>query len=91
MVDDMLVDMTAMRLVLAAWVGGRFKNVRAGTIIIPPPSPSMEPKVPALSPIAMRNASVVILSNNDIVFLGYVTKAGRVKIVWEPVQTILNI
>jgi len=69
MVDDTLVDMTAIRLVLAACVGGRFKNVRAGTIIIPPPTPSMEPKVPALSPTAMRNASVVILSNNGVVSL----------------------
>jgi hypothetical protein len=68
-VDDILVDMTAIRLVLAACVGGRFKNVRAGTIIIPPPTPSMEPKIPAPSPIVMRNASVVILSNNGVVFL----------------------
>jgi hypothetical protein len=42
--------------------------VRAGTIIIPPPTPSMEPKVPALSPTAMRNTSVVILSSNGVVF-----------------------
>jgi hypothetical protein len=68
-VDDILVDMTAIRLVLAACVGGRFKNVRAGTIIIPPPTPSMEPKVPAPSPIAIRNTNVAILSNNGVAFL----------------------
>lgn len=79
----MLVDMTAMRLVLATCVGGRFNNVRAGTIIIPPPTPSMEPKVPAMSPTAMRNANIVILSNNDVVFLCMRNKTCRLKIVWE--------
>jgi hypothetical protein len=79
----MLVDMTAMRLVLAACVGDRFNNVRAGTIIIPPPTPSMEPKVPALIPTAIRNASKTILSNNGVVFLCMPNKTCRVKIVWE--------
>ncbi len=65
----MLVDMTAIRLVLAACVGGRFKNVRAGTIIIPPPTPSIEPNVPAASPTAARIITVVTGSSNDPVFL----------------------
>jgi len=60
--------MTAIRLVLAACVGGRFKNVRAGTIIIPPPTPSIEPKVPAASPTAARIITVVTGSSNDPVF-----------------------
>jgi hypothetical protein len=59
----MLVDKTAIRLVLAACVGGTFKNVRAGTIIIPPPTPSIEPKVPAPSPTTSKNVSIAILSN----------------------------
>jgi len=71
--------MTAIRLVLAACVGGRFKNVRAGTIIIPPPTPSMEPKVPALRPTAMRNARVVILSNNGVVSLCMPNKSWQGK------------
>jgi hypothetical protein len=62
-VDEMLVDITAIRLVLAACVGGTFKNVRAGTIIIPPPTPSIEPKVPAPSPTTSKNVSIAILSN----------------------------
>jgi hypothetical protein len=69
MVDDMLVEVTAIRLVLDAWVGGTFRKVRAGTIIRPPPTPSMEPKVPAASPTAMRITTLVIGSNNDVVFL----------------------
>jgi hypothetical protein len=71
--------MTAIRLVLAACVGGRFKNVRAGTIIMPPPTPSMEPKVPAPSPTAMRSASVIILSNNGVVFLCMLNKSWQGK------------
>ena len=79
----MLVDMTAMRLVLAACAGERFNNVRAGTIIIPPPTPSMEPKVPALRPTAIRNASKAILSSNGVVFLCMPKKTCGIKIVWE--------
>nr|MDQ5860098.1 hypothetical protein [Thermoproteota archaeon] len=41
------------------------------------------PKVPAMSPTAMRNASIAILSNNDIVFLCMPNKTWRLKIVWE--------
>ncbi|MFL6494636.1 MAG: hypothetical protein ACJ70N_07515 [Nitrososphaera sp.] len=58
--------MTAMRLVLAAWVGDKFKKVRAGTIIIPPPTPSSEPNVPAPRPIKIRNANKPMLSNNSL-------------------------
>jgi hypothetical protein len=68
-VDETLVDMTAIRLVLAACVGDRFKNVRAGTMIIPPPTPSIEPNVPAASPTAARIITVVIGSSNDPVSL----------------------
>jgi hypothetical protein len=43
--------------------------VRAGTMIIPPPTPSIEPNVPAASPTAARIITVVIGSNNDPVSL----------------------
>jgi hypothetical protein len=65
----MLVEVTAIRLVLAAVIGPTFNNVRTGTIIMPPPTPSIEPKVPAASPTAMRIANVVIGSDKSIVFL----------------------
>lgn len=47
----MLVEETAKRLVLATWGGERPRKVRAGDIIIPPPTPIMEPKMPAINPI----------------------------------------
>jgi hypothetical protein len=38
-------------------------------MIIPPPTPISEPKVPAPRPIAMRIATVVAGSSNDSAFL----------------------
>jgi hypothetical protein len=75
----MLVAKTAIRLVLAACVGGTFKNVRAGTIIIPPPTPSIEPRVPAPSPTTSKNVSVAILSSKPKVFLSDLKKSWRGK------------
>jgi hypothetical protein len=81
-VDDTLVEVTAMRLVLAICVGGRPMNVRAGAMIIPPPTPITEPRVPAPRPMAMRIATVVAGSSKSAVFLyGASVITGRVKIV----------
>ncbi len=41
---------TAKILLLAATVGGNPKNVKTGTMIIPPPNPIMEPNNPAINP-----------------------------------------
>jgi hypothetical protein len=59
--------------VLAAGIGGMFKKVRAGTIIMPPPTPSIEPKVPAANPTAMSKPSVAMGSNKGIVSFEYLT------------------
>jgi len=67
-VDDTLVEVTAIRLVLAIWVGGSPMNVRAGAMIMPPPTPMREPSVPAPRPIATRIAIVVIGSSNGAAF-----------------------
>jgi hypothetical protein len=40
----------AKRLLLAASAGGNPAKVIAGTAIIPPPSPTIEPKTPAANP-----------------------------------------
>lgn len=47
----MLVEETAKRLVPATCAGDRPRNVRTGEIIIPPPTPTMDPKMPAINPI----------------------------------------
>lgn len=47
----------ANRLLLAASVGGKPKNVRVGTMIIPPPRPIMEPKTPATNPSGISHKS----------------------------------
>lgn len=53
-VEEMLVDETAKRLVPATCGGGRPRNVRTGEIIIPPPIPIMDPKMPAIKPIKAK-------------------------------------
>jgi hypothetical protein len=40
----------------------------------------MEPKVPALRPTAIRNASMTILSNNGVVFLCMPNKTCGLKL-----------
>ncbi len=49
-VDAIDLLSAANRLLLAATVGGNPKNVKAGTTIIPPPTPIIEPKTPAANP-----------------------------------------
>jgi hypothetical protein len=81
MVEDTLVEATAMRLVLAVCAGGRPRNVRAGTIMIPPPTPSIEPRVPAPRPTAMRITMVMIGSSNYGAFLcefSVITGEGKI-------------
>lgn len=46
----MLVEETANRLVLATCGGERPRNVRTGDIIIPPPTPIIDPSIPAINP-----------------------------------------
>jgi hypothetical protein len=50
-----------MRLVLATWDGGRPRKANAGDIIIPPPIPTKDPKIPATIPIIINRSE---LSNN---------------------------
>src|SRR5436309_4146385 len=79
-VEDTLVEATAIGPVLAVCVGDRPKNVRAGTRIMPPPTPIIEPKVPAPRPTAIRTIIVVIGSSNDTAFLyefSVITKGGK--------------
>lgn len=64
-VEETLVEATAMRLVLVACTGGRPRKVRAGTIMMPPPTPSIEPRVPAPIPTPKRIAMVEIGSSKD--------------------------
>ena len=52
----MLVADTAKRLVPAIWGGESPRSVRAGDIMIPPPTPIIDPKVPAIKPINTKNA-----------------------------------
>jgi hypothetical protein len=54
MVEETLVEETAKRLVLAICGGVKPRKVRAGEIIIPPPTPIMEPKMPAIKPIITK-------------------------------------
>jgi hypothetical protein len=49
-VEEMLVEETAKRLVLAICGGVKPRKVKTGDIMIPPPTPIMEPKTPAIRP-----------------------------------------
>ncbi len=67
----MLVEVTAIKLVLAIWDGVKPTNVRTGAMTIPPPIPIMEPMVPAAIPInnIMTVASKAnIFHFNDVYF-----------------------
>ena len=54
MVEETLVEETAKRLVLATCGGVKPRKVKAGEIIIPPPTPTMEPRMPAIKPIITK-------------------------------------
>ena len=66
--DEILVEVTAIRLVLAIWEGVKPIKVRTGAITIPPPIPIMEPRVPAANPtkniiIAPSKANIFHFNN----------------------------
>ncbi len=50
----MLVEETAKRLVLATCGGVNPRKVKTGDIMIPPPTPIIEPKMPAIKPIITK-------------------------------------
>ena len=50
MVEATALLSAANRLLLAAAVGENPRNVRMGTTMTPPPSPIMEPNIPAAKP-----------------------------------------
>ena len=56
-VDAMALLKAAKRLLLAATAGANPKNVRIGTITIPPPSPIIEPRIPATNPSNINHKS----------------------------------
>lgn len=53
-VEEILVEETAKRLVLATCGGERPRKVRTGDIMIPPPTPIIDPKMPAIRPISTK-------------------------------------
>ena len=59
MVEEALVNVTAKRLVLEIWAGANPIKARAGVIINPPPTPIMDPKVPAPRPTMIKSADTV--------------------------------
>ena len=65
MVDAVALLNAAKRLLLAATVGGNPKKVKTGTTIIPPPSPIIDPKIPAANPNrTIHNCSIMIIKNH---------------------------
>ncbi len=69
---------TAKILLLAVKAGGYPKKVKTGTIIIPPPSPIIEPSKPATNPSGINHSSSSIVRFNRkydfyilIAILGY--------------------
>ena len=61
-VEEALVEDTAIRLVLATCAGVNPMIVRAGVIRMPPPTPVIDPIVPAPMPIMIK---IRLTSNND--------------------------
>ena len=53
----MLVEETANRLVLATCGGDSPRKVKAGDIIIPPPTPIIDPKIPEVKPIKIKKGT----------------------------------
>jgi len=60
-VEEILVEVTAIRLVLAIWDGMSPIKARAGVIMIPPPTPIIDPSVPAPRPITIK---IIMISIN---------------------------
>ena len=60
---------TANRLLLAATDGGNPKNVKTGTMIIPPPKPIIEPNNPATNPKGISQRFSNILENKEYYIL----------------------
>jgi len=64
-VDAIALLKVAKRLLLAATVGANPAKVRTGTIIIPPPSPIIEPSIPATNPKGINhNSSIICVPEN---------------------------
>lgn len=59
----MLVEETANRLVLATCGGDRPRNVKTGDIIIPPPTPIIDPNMPAMNPTNTKKGKAKSLAN----------------------------
>ena len=62
--EDTALLNTAKRLLLAATVGGNPKNVKTGTMIIPPPNPIIEPNNPATNPNGINQISSIMIKLN---------------------------
>ena len=62
MVDATELLNAAKRLLLAASAGGNPANVIAGTAIIPPPKPTIEPSTPATNPNGINQKFSYIVS-----------------------------
>ena len=63
----MLVEETANRLVLATCAGERPRNVRAGDIIIPPPTPIIDPNMPAINPTNTKKGKSKKSCKSDLI------------------------
>ena len=62
--EDAALPKTAKRLLLTATVGGNPKNVKTGTMIIPPPNPIIEPNNPATNPNGINQISSIMIKLN---------------------------
>lgn len=62
--EDTALLNTAKRLLLTATVGGNPKNVKTGTMIIPPPNPMIEPNNPATNPNGINHISSIMIKLN---------------------------
>ena len=71
--DDTAFPNTAKRLLLTATVGGNPKNVKTGTMIIPPPNPMIEPNNPATNPsgINQRFSNIIQENKNISVYIAF--------------------
>lgn len=65
-VEDILVEATANRLVLATCGGERPRKVRAGDIIMPPPTPIIDPNIPAINPTITKKAKIKKSCKSDL-------------------------
>lgn len=65
--EEILVEETANKLVLATWGGEKPRNVRAGDIIIPPPTPIIDPNRPAINPTNMKKGKSKESCKSDLI------------------------